>query len=46
MLVTRSGGLVDGGDLSRRMVMIVSGDGVSGEITEDGDVYMCQQNII
>ena len=43
MLATRSDGIGDGGDLSIGMVMIVSGDGVSGEIAEDGDVYMCQQ---
>ena len=44
MLTTRSDGLGDGGDLSRGMVMAVSGDGEIGEIVEDGDVYMCQQS--
>ena len=43
MLATRSDSLGDGGDVSREMVVGVSGDGASREIAEDGDVYMCQQ---
>ena len=43
MLTTRSDGLGDGDDGSKGMVVVVSGDGASKEIAEDGDVYMCQQ---
>ena len=42
MLATCSDGLGDGGDKSRVMVVVDSGDGVAGEIAEDEDVYMCQ----
>ena len=39
VLTTRIDGLGDGGDGSRAMVVVDFGDGVRGEIAEDGDVY-------
>ena len=46
MLATRSDGLGDGGDGSKGMVVVVSGDGVSKEIAECGDVHMCQHDYL